>query len=78
MQQPGSLSGLVADRAKLFNPDEWVGLQGHIRSRYTTRDEVEMFESVMAGTPVQEAIEKYLAAVQERAAVTGGDDIELF
>ena len=74
----GSLSGLVSDRARLFNPEEWVGLQGRIRSRYTTRDEVEMFESVMAGTPVPEAIEKYLAAVQERAAVTGGDDIELF
>lgn len=74
----GSLSNLVADRARLFNPEEWVGLQQRIRSRYTTRDEVEMFESVMAGTPVPEALEKYLAAVQARAAETGGDEIELF
>lgn len=74
----GSLSGLVADRAKLFNPEEWVELQQRILSRYTTRDEVEMFESVMAGTPVPEALEKYLAAVQARAAETGGDEIELF
>ena len=73
----GSLSDLVADRAKLFSPDEWVALQERIRSRYTTRDEVEMFESVMAGTPVPEAIEKYLAAMQAHAAA-GGDDIELF
>jgi hypothetical protein len=72
------LSNLVADRARLFNPEEWVGLQQRIRSRYTTRDEVEMFESVMAGTPVPEALEKYLAAVQARAAETGGDEIELF
>lgn len=74
----GSLSGLVADRARLFNPEEWVGLQERIRSRYTTRDELEMFESVMNGTPVMEAIEKYLAAVQTRAAESGGDEIELF
>ncbi len=74
----GSLSDLVADRARLFNPDEWVGLQQRIRARYTTRDELEMFESVMAGTPVMEAIEKYLAAVQARAVESGGDEIELF
>ncbi|MDD5296271.1 MAG: hypothetical protein PHU46_05100 [Rhodocyclaceae bacterium] len=74
----GSLSSLVSDRARLFNPEEWVGLQQRIRSRYTTRDEVEMFESVMTGTPVLEAIEKYLVAVQARAAETGGDEIELF
>lgn len=74
----GGLSGLVADRARLFNPEEWVSLQQRIRSRYTTRDEVEMFESVMAGVPVPQAIETYLAAVHQRAAETGGDDIELF
>ncbi len=73
----GALSDVVADKGKLFNPEEWVGLQERIRSRYTTADEVEMFESVMAGTPVPEAIEKYLASVQSRAD-SGGDDIELF
>lgn len=72
----GGLSDLVADRGKLFNPEAWVSLQERIRSRYTTRDEVEMFESVMAGTPVPQAIEIYLAAVQQRSG--SGDDIELF
>ena len=74
----GALSDVVADKGKLFNPEEWVGLQERIRSRYTTPDEVEMFESVMAGTPVPEAIEKYLTAMQNRADSGGGDDIELF
>ncbi len=74
----GGLSELVSDRAKLFNPEEWVTLQQRIRSRYTTRDEVEMFESVMSGTPVAEAIDKYLTAVHARAVETGGDEIELF
>lgn len=69
----GALSGLVSDQRRLYNPGEWVGLQEKIRSKYTTRDEVAMFEAVMQGQSVQEAIESYMASMKDQS-----DDIELF
>lgn len=67
------LGGLVADRSRLYNPDEWAALQDSIRAKYTTADELAMFEAVLAGVPVQEAINQFLA---QRMA--SSDDIELF
>lgn len=68
----GGLSDLVADKSRLYNPMEWVGLQEGIKSKYSTREEIAMFEAVMNGMPVHEAIEHFLEAMNE------GDDIELF
>lgn len=70
----GSLSDLVADQRRLFNPQEWVGLQESIRAKYTTADERHMFEAVMNGTPVAEAIEQYVQTMKGKDS----DDIELF
>lgn len=70
------LSDLVADRARIFNPEEWVSLQNVIRAKYTTVDERRMFESVMSGMPVAEAIAHYLDDL--RAQNSSDDDIELF
>jgi len=69
----GDLSALVADRQRLFNPQEWVELQTRIKSKYSTREEIAMFEAVMQGVPVQEAIERFMAEMKEKS-----DDIELF
>lgn len=69
----GSLSDLVSDQRRLYNPYEWVTLQERIRSKYSMREEIEMFNAVMQGTPVQEAIAHYMAEMKEKA-----DDIELF
>ncbi|AXS78594.1 hypothetical protein [Dechloromonas sp. HYN0024] len=69
----GDLSTLVADNKRLFNPGEWVGLQDKIRSKYSTREEIAMFEAVMQGMPVQEAVDNYMAEMKEKS-----DDIELF
>lgn len=67
------LGGLVADRSRLYNPAEWASLQEAIRAKYTTPDERAMFESVLAGVPVHEAVHVFLA---QRMAMS--DDIELF
>jgi len=72
-QSLAALSGLVADRPRLYKPDEWVGLQEKIRCKYTTPEEHALFESVMEGVPVQVALDKYMKAMKEK-----GDDIELF
>jgi len=68
-----SLSGLVSDKSRLFNPYEWVALQEKIRSKYTMREEVEMFEAVLAGMSVQQALDNFMAKLNDKS-----DDIELF
>jgi hypothetical protein len=69
----GDLSDLVADSRRLYNPDEWVGLQDKIKTKYSTREEIAMFDAVMQGMPVQEAVDKFIAEMKEKS-----DDIELF
>ncbi len=69
----GDLSDLVADKRRLFNPEEWVELQGKIKVKYSTREEIAMFDAVMHGMPVQEAVDKFMAEMKEQS-----DDIELF
>lgn len=69
----GDLSNLVGDQGRLFNPAEWVGLQTRIKAKYSTREEIAMFEAVMQGMPVRQAIEHFMSSMDER-----NDDIELF
>ena len=49
-------------------------LQEHIRGRYTMREEQEMFEALVSGASVEEALER----VRERLKEGDIDDIELF
>ncbi|MCB1774115.1 MAG: hypothetical protein KDI88_10900 [Gammaproteobacteria bacterium] len=69
-----SLSSLVSDKSRLFNPDQWNQLQQTIRSRYTMREEQEMFEALLEGADVDEALE----IVRSRLNQGDIDDIELF
>ncbi len=68
-----SMNDLVADRQRLYSPSEWVALQQKIRSKYTTAEEHALFEAVMEGVPVQEALDRYMNDMKDK-----GDDIELF
>lgn len=72
-QSLAGLSGLVSDNARLYNPAEWRALQEKIRARYTMREEQAMFDAVMAGLPVKEALEQFMAEMKDKS-----DDIELF
>ncbi len=67
----GDLSALVSDKSRLFSPQAWVDLQEKIRQKYSTREELVMFEAVIHGMSVTEAIEKF-----KPASTT--DNIELF
>ncbi|WP_374278676.1 hypothetical protein [Azonexus sp.] len=69
----GELSDLVGDGRRLYNPEEWVALQTRIRTKYSTREEIAMFEAVMQGVPVQEAVQRFMAEMKDKS-----DDIELF
>ena len=67
-----SLRELVSDGRKIFQPEEWVNLQPKIKSKYSTPEEIAMFDSVVNGMPIQEAIEKYCPPQDEE------ENIELF
>ncbi len=67
------MGDLIGDRKRLFNPEEWAGLQNAIRAKYTTDEERFMFEAVLKGIPVDQAIEQFMAEKQSQ-----GNDIELF
>ncbi|MDP2751918.1 MAG: hypothetical protein Q8O31_04835 [Rhodocyclaceae bacterium] len=71
------LSILVSDKMRLYNPNEWMGLRAKIRSKYTMSDENEMFDAVMRGMPVKEAIERYLNTHRSDTKPEDGG-IELF
>ncbi len=68
-----ALSGLVTDQRRIYSPFEWVALQEKIRAKYSTREEIDMFNAVMRGVPVKEALENYKAEMKDK-----GDDVELF
>ena len=68
-----SLSDLINDSSRLYSPYEWAALQEKIRSKYTMREEAAMFEAVLGGMPVKDALEKFMSQMKDHS-----DDIELF
>jgi hypothetical protein len=71
------LSEVVSTDDKLFNPKEWVNLQQMIRSKYTMTEERAMFDAVIHGTPVEQALEEYMQVRMKEVEESGGE-IELF
>lgn len=71
-----ALAELITDNSRLYSPYEWVGLQQRIQSKYTTPGERQMFQMIMGGASVQEAIANYQQKKQERRQPN--DDVELF
>ncbi|MFZ1830015.1 MAG: hypothetical protein WAW42_14915 [Candidatus Competibacteraceae bacterium] len=78
----GTLADLVSDVRRLYNPYEWLGMQEKIKSRYTMEEERLMFDAMMEGKSVKQALAIYIKAMEEKRnkAVAGDDeeDIELF
>lgn len=71
----GVLANLVSDPSKLYNPYEWRGLQKKIQSKYTVESERKMFESILSGLSVEEAL---AIARESEAENQNNDDVELF
>lgn len=51
------LADLISDPERLYNPYEWYGLQARIKSKYTLFQDRQMFEAVLNGASVAEALE---------------------
>jgi hypothetical protein len=71
------LSHLVSDRQRLYSPGEWKALQDEILAKYTMIEERAMFEAVLNGVSVKEALDSYMAARMEKVESSGGE-VELF
>ncbi|MGB1091109.1 MAG: hypothetical protein ACPGYX_03210 [Oceanobacter sp.] len=71
---------LIADPSMRYSPNAWNLLQGHIKGKYTMEAERIMFEHIMAGNSVAEALEIYnhhfLNSAKSQDDTT--DEIELF
>ncbi len=78
----GALADLVSDVRRLYNPYEWMGMQEKIKSRYTMEEERLMFDAMMEGKSVKQALGIYVRAMEEKKLkIADGDeeeDIELF
>ncbi len=68
------LSELVQDQGRLYNPAEWRQFQHEIRSRYTMESEKLMFDAIVQGKSVDEALTiKNIHQEEDQS-----DNIELF
>ena len=70
-----SLSELVCDQSQLYSPYAWKGMQEKIKSNYSMQEEQEMFDALLSGMSVQEAL-KHVSLVKKEN--DGEDDVELF
>lgn len=74
------LSHLVSDPAQVYNPTAWSKLQEDIMSNYTMEEERIMFQHIMNGASVDEALEVYqhhFSSKKDENDSTN-DEIELF
>jgi hypothetical protein len=70
------LSQLVESPERLYNPFEWNKFQMEIRSRYTMESEKVMFDAILEGKSIDEALT--IKAELEAQKSDDDDDIELF
>ncbi|MDC9727835.1 MAG: hypothetical protein PSN04_00715 [Methyloprofundus sp.] len=69
------LSEIVESPNLLYNPMEWKKLQNMIREKYTMESEKAMFDAILEGKTVEEAIQ---IATEYDDSAEEGDEIELF
>ena len=69
------LSELLERPECLYSPKEWLKLQNEIRSRYTMESEKLMFDGILQGKSISEALAEKEAKQQEQEEI---DNIELF
>ena len=66
-----SLTEVLKDPSKINEQEEWLNLQNTIRSKYTLDSDQKMFDDVLKGMPVEEALKIALKKTTE-------DEIEFF
>ena len=69
-----SLTELVGDDQRIYNPSQWSQLQEQIKSKYTMPAEHAMFEMIMSGMSIKDII----ASIGPGALDDRSEDIKLF
>lgn len=69
------LSRLLESPERLYNPNEWSFFQDEIRSRFTMESERVMFDAILEGKTINEALAKKESRLKEQEDI---DNIELF
>ncbi|WP_019026806.1 hypothetical protein [Colwellia piezophila] len=72
-----SLTALISNPEKLYSPLAWQGLQETIRSKYTMEEERRMFDKVISGVPIEEALIEFNLEMANKSD-SEEDEIELF
>jgi len=72
------VSELMANEEHVFNPEEWNRLQDRIKSSYTMEAERIMFEYIMRGGKVKDALQIYRHKFEEKSPDQDNDDVEFF
>lgn len=73
-----NLVGIVNDPGQLYNPSAWYSLQQKIRAKYTMEDEKLMFDTLLATSNVDEALNQYVAKKHHSNTSDTDNDVELF
>ncbi len=71
------MTQIFNDSERLNHPDSWLQIQEEVKSSYSMEAERIMFDEIMNGATIEEALEHYRAALQARET-KDDDDIELF
>ncbi len=72
-----ALNDLISDPATLYSPPKWKELQELIREKYTMEEERTMFDKVLSGVSIEQALEEFNQEMANKSA-DDDDDIELF
>lgn len=75
------LGTLISHKDTLYNPNSWKELQNQIKSKYTMEAERIMFEHILRGHSIEEALEIYrhhFDSSEKNNEQKNDDDIELF
>ncbi len=69
-----SMGELISEPDRLCNPYEWHGLQEKIKSKYTVESDKNMFDAILKGATIDEA----LNIAEQLEKESKKDDIQLF
>ncbi len=73
------VSGVIGNPADINNPSIWENIQNEVKNSYSMESERIMFEHIMRGASVKEALEIYHHHFnQEDVGEDDGDEVELF
>jgi hypothetical protein len=73
----GQLAELVGDEGRIYNPHAWSSLQDAIKAKYTVDADKQMFEAIISGATVEDAL-ALAQSLRQSSTQEANADIDLF